>query len=234
MVNRSSARSSKPAAMEVLRQFEGRDLRLSGGQVGAIEQVLVHADRAIDLALAAKQAAQRKVQVDRLRIDLDHFDERFDRLVGLLVEQEVQAAEIRQRQRTRFAQQVLDVDARREPAQTEEQRERQQPPESRNPLVAHARYRPSVAVDGSPARAAWHDRGSARVSCRLRRAVRDRAGQQIRPRPRRRTRPEAEGPAASAHGNAVIEPQHDRVRVLQRRAAAVTGRSTSADGSSGR
>ncbi len=96
----------------------------------AIEQVLVHADRAVDLALAAEQRAEREVQVDRLRIDLDDLDERLDRLVGLLVQQEVEAAEVRQRQRARLAQQVLDVDARGDPAQREEQRrDRQQPPE---------------------------------------------------------------------------------------------------------
>ena len=90
----------------------------------------MHADRAVDLALPAEQAAQREVQVDRLRIDLDDLDERLDRLVGLLVQQEIEPAEIRQRQRPRFAQQVLDVDARGEPAQREEQRrDRQQPPE---------------------------------------------------------------------------------------------------------
>jgi hypothetical protein len=49
----------------------------------------VHADRAIDLALPAEQVTQREMQIDRLRIDLDHFDERLDRLVGLLVQQEI-------------------------------------------------------------------------------------------------------------------------------------------------
>ena len=117
-------------AVEVLRELEGRGRALLGGQVGPIEQVLVHADRAVDLAVAAEQAAEREVQVDRLRIDLHDLDERLDRLVGLLVQQEVEAAEVRQRQRARFAQQVLDVDARGDPAQPEEQRrDRQQPPE---------------------------------------------------------------------------------------------------------
>ena len=90
-------------AMEVLRELEGRRLALVRRQVGTVEQVLVHADRAVDLALAAEQAAEREVQVDRLRIDLDHLDERLDRLVGLLVQQEVEAAEVRQRQRARLA-----------------------------------------------------------------------------------------------------------------------------------
>ena len=125
-------------AMEVLRELEVAASPLVRRQVGAVEQVLVHADRAVDLALAPEQAAQREVQVDRLRVDLDHLDERLDRLVGLLVQQEIEAAEIRQRQRARLAQQVLDVDARGDPAQREEHRgDRQQPPE----LEFHARGR---------------------------------------------------------------------------------------------
>ena len=116
-VNSSSARSSSPARWKSCASSNTRGLPLVRRQIGAVEQVLVHADGAIDLALPAEQVAQREVQVDRLRIDLDHLDERLDRLVGLLVQQEVEAAEVRQRQRARFAQQVLDVDARGDPAQ---------------------------------------------------------------------------------------------------------------------
>ena len=51
-------------------------------------------------------------------------------LVRLLVQQEVEAAKIGQRQRARLAQQMLDVDARGDPAEREEHdRDRQQPPE---------------------------------------------------------------------------------------------------------
>ena len=89
----------------------------------------MHADRALGLAAAAKQIAQGEVQFDRLRIDLHHFDESLDRLVRLLIEQEIEALEIRARQGARFRHQVFDVDARREPAQSEEQRECEQPPE---------------------------------------------------------------------------------------------------------
>ena len=117
-------------AMEVLRELEHRRLALVRREVRAVEQVLVHPRRAVDLALAPEQAPEREVQVDRLRIDLDHLDERLDRLVRLLVQQEVEAAKIGQRQRARLAQQVLDVDARGDPAQREEQgRDRQQPPQ---------------------------------------------------------------------------------------------------------
>ena len=90
----------------------------------------MHPDRAFDFALSAEEAAKRKVQVDGLRIDLDDFDERFDRLVGLLVQQEIQAAEIRQRQRARLTQQMLDVDACGYPPEREKQRrDRQEPPQ---------------------------------------------------------------------------------------------------------
>ena len=70
------------------------------------------------------------MEVDRLRVDLHDLDERFDGLVGLLVQQEIEAAKIRQRQRPRLAQKMLDVDARGDPAHREEHHEeRQQPPE---------------------------------------------------------------------------------------------------------
>ena len=117
-------------AMEVLRKLVGRRRSLVGRQVGTIEQVLMHADRAIDLALAAKERSESKVQIDRLRIDFHDVDERFDRFVGLLVQQKIEAAKIRQRQSTRLAQQVLDIDARGDPAQRKKHRDnRQKPPQ---------------------------------------------------------------------------------------------------------
>ena len=90
----------------------------------------MHADGAIDFALPAEQVAEREMQIDRLRIDLHDLDERFDCLVRLLVEQEVEATKVGQRQRARLAEQMRDVDARGDPAQREEQcRNRKQPPE---------------------------------------------------------------------------------------------------------
>ena len=117
-------------AVEILSQLEHRRLALVRGQIRPVEKILMHAYGAIDLALAAKEIAQRKVKVDRLRVDLDHFDERFDGLVRLLVEQEIEAPEIRKRQRPRLAQQMLDVDARGDPPHGEKQRrDGKQPPE---------------------------------------------------------------------------------------------------------
>jgi hypothetical protein len=101
---------------------------------GSVKEILVHADRALDLPLAAKQRTQREMQVDRLRVDLDHFDEGLDGLVRLLVQQEIEAAEIGERQRARLAQQVFDIDACGNPAQQEDRRDRQQPPQ----LEVHA------------------------------------------------------------------------------------------------
>src|SRR5438105_14939806 len=91
-------------AMEILRKLENGRLALVRGKIGAIEQVLMHADGAVELALAPEETSQRKMQIDGLRIDLHHFDERLDGLVRLLVEQEIQAAKIRERQCARFAQ----------------------------------------------------------------------------------------------------------------------------------
>ncbi len=113
----------------VLRQFVQRSELLFRRQIGALQQVLVHADRSLDFAPPPEQAAQRKMQFDGLRIDLHDLDEGFDRLVRLLVEKEIQALEVRKRERARFGQQLLDVHPRRQPAEREEQRKSQQPPE---------------------------------------------------------------------------------------------------------
>ena len=85
----------------VLAELGQRDQLLLRAQPGALEQVLVHADGAVILAAPAEQAAEREVQLDGLRIDLDHLDERLDRLVGLLVQQEVEPLEVGARQRAR-------------------------------------------------------------------------------------------------------------------------------------
>ena len=57
----------QPRLQVVLSEFEQRVQPLLLAQVGAVEQVLVHADGAIGLAAAAEQAAQREMQLDRLR-----------------------------------------------------------------------------------------------------------------------------------------------------------------------
>ena len=118
----------QPRLEVVLSQFEQGGKPLLLAQIAALEQIAVHADRALGFAAAPKQTAQRKVQFDGFRIDLDHFDECLDRLVRLFIEQEIEAFEIGARQRAGFGHQVPDVDARREPAEPEEQRKPEQPP----------------------------------------------------------------------------------------------------------
>ena len=110
-------------AMKILRQLVGDRGPTLGGEIGPVEEVLVHANRPLHFALTAKQAAHR------LGLDFHHLDESLDRLVRLLVEQEVESLEIRQRKRPRFLEQLLDVDAGGEPAHAEKDRQGEQPPE---------------------------------------------------------------------------------------------------------
>ena len=65
-----------------------------GAQVGAREQVLVHAHRALVFTTTAEQVAQRKVQLRRVGVVLYGFNEGVNGLVLLFVEQEVQAFEV--------------------------------------------------------------------------------------------------------------------------------------------
>ena len=55
---------------------------------------LVNADRAFHLAAPPVDAAEREVRLDGLVVDVDHAQEDFERLVGLLVQQETEALEI--------------------------------------------------------------------------------------------------------------------------------------------
>ena len=113
----------------VLREFVECGHFLLWREVGPVEQVLVHADRALHFAAAAEQAAECEMQLDGLRIDLDDFDERLDGLVRLLVQEKIEPLEIRQRQCPRFGDKLLDVHPRGKPAESEKQRKTQKPPE---------------------------------------------------------------------------------------------------------
>jgi hypothetical protein len=112
----------------VLRELEDRLPALHRLQVRALGQVLMHADGALDFAPAPEQAPQREMQLDGLRVDLHHFDEGLDRLVRLLVQEKVEALEVRAGKSARLGYDLLDIDARGEPPQAEEQRKREQPP----------------------------------------------------------------------------------------------------------
>jgi len=63
---------------------------VGAGQVGARQQVLVHAHRALVLTAAAEQVAQREVQLGGVGVVLHRLDEGVDRLVLLFVQQEVE------------------------------------------------------------------------------------------------------------------------------------------------
>ena len=65
------------------------------------------------------------MQLGCFGVNADRLDECLYRLVRLLVHEEIEPPEIGARQVTGLDQQVLDVDACREPAQTEEQRKRE-------------------------------------------------------------------------------------------------------------
>jgi hypothetical protein len=80
----------------------------------------VHADGALHLAAAAEQAAQGEMQFHRFRIGANYFDKRLDRLVLLFVEKKIQPPEIGVRQAAGFGLDVLDINARGEPAEAEE------------------------------------------------------------------------------------------------------------------
>jgi hypothetical protein len=56
-------------------------------QILAFDKILVHPDGAVGLPATAKQAAERKVEFDGLRIDFDGFNKSLDGAVRLLVEQ---------------------------------------------------------------------------------------------------------------------------------------------------
>ena len=66
-------------------------------EVGALQQVLVHAHRALELTAPAKHVAEREVQFSGVGVALYCFDEGVDRFVLLLVEQQVEALEVRLR-----------------------------------------------------------------------------------------------------------------------------------------
>src|SRR5690606_4772828 len=84
----------KPCAEIVLGEREQRLVTLRLAQPRPRNKVLMHADRAVHLAAAAKQVPEREVRLERLVIDLRHLDEQLERLVRLAVQDEIEAANI--------------------------------------------------------------------------------------------------------------------------------------------
>ncbi len=89
-----SARSYRPARKKSRASSVSAASRVPSLEVGAIDDVLVHADGALHLAAPAIQAAEREVRVDRLVVDLGQAQEDLERAVGLVVEQEPHALEV--------------------------------------------------------------------------------------------------------------------------------------------
>ena len=88
-----------------------------GADVAPREQMLVHPNRALVLAPASKQIAQREMQFRRVGIVLDGLNEGVNGLVLLLVEQKVQAPEIGFGCLPVFQAQLAHVQPRGQPAQ---------------------------------------------------------------------------------------------------------------------
>src|SRR3546814_7535897 len=67
------------------------DLLLLVAQVRALHQPLVQADRAVDLATPTEKMPQCNLGLEGVLVQLRDVQEQLDRLVGLFVEQVVQA-----------------------------------------------------------------------------------------------------------------------------------------------
>ncbi len=84
----------QPGAEVVLGEREHRLMALSLVQVRPREEVLVHANRALDFAAPTEKVTEREVSLERLVVDFRHLDEQLERLVGLAAQHEVEAANI--------------------------------------------------------------------------------------------------------------------------------------------
>ena len=63
-------------------------------EVGTCQQVLVHADRALDLAAPAKQMAQGEMGLERVVVDFRHLHEQLEGLVRAAIQHEIQTANV--------------------------------------------------------------------------------------------------------------------------------------------
>ena len=79
----------------------------------------MHAHGTVVFAAAAKQVAERKVQLGGVRVVLNRLDEGVDGLILLLVEQVVQALEVGLGRATVLVAQLAQVKTRGQPAQHE-------------------------------------------------------------------------------------------------------------------
>jgi uncharacterized protein YhaN len=207
----------------VLAQREQRLHLLLVGKIGALHQRLVQADRAIDFTAATEQMAQRDLRLERVLVELGDAQEDFDRLVGLLVEQVVQAAEVRGRQAAdlrvamAFATATTDAPNRSAPRAAAGGRTRTTGDEGQH-ASAHLRS------TGSSARASDRFRAAQALSQRQHDARRERQAacddadqQRTRGRSRRATALARVKPRSSTAGCGLSAPDDRRPRGRRRR-----------------
>ena len=93
-------------------------------QVGPCQQVLVHANRALDFATAPKQMAQRKVRLERIVVDLGHLHEQLERFVRAPTQDEIEAANVVGADTRRQIAIAVGVELVDEPHRTEQDEQR--------------------------------------------------------------------------------------------------------------
>jgi hypothetical protein len=128
LLQRSLGAVEQPGAQEVLRQRVLRAVAIGAAQVAPAQQVLVHAHGPLVFAAAAEEVAEREVQLLCVGVVLHGLDEGVDGLVLLLVEEEVEAAEVGLGSLEVLDAQLPKVEARGEPAQDECERQAEQQP----------------------------------------------------------------------------------------------------------
>ena len=121
----------------VLRQAVLCLVALLLGQVGTAEQVLVDAHGSLVLTAPAEQVAEREVELRRVRVLLHGLDEGVDRLVVLLVEQQVETLVVDLGRFLALAPELARVEARGEPAERESAAERDRQPQQPLRIKVH-------------------------------------------------------------------------------------------------
>ena len=112
----------------VLGNFMLCVLALLDGQICPGQQTLMDAYGAFHLPTPAKQAAQGKMQLSGLRVELGDLNKSVDGSVGFLVEKKIQALEIGVRQVAGLGQHMPKIKPGCHPAQSKKQRQKNQPP----------------------------------------------------------------------------------------------------------
>jgi hypothetical protein len=84
----------QPGSEIVACEFGDRGVAVALVETRLVMDVLVHADRAVDLAAPPIEAAQREMRVDGLVVEFGDGQERLERAIGLVVEQETHALEV--------------------------------------------------------------------------------------------------------------------------------------------